>query len=333
MQPARHHAGRAGGAEAGACRRPADRARQNRHRRQRLAIRRRRRGLPGDERRDGGEERSEAHGAVPRLRRGGRRAGRNGHRPHQGGAQAAGPPWLEGGRYRLVGTERGLRQPDALLHGPARARSRKDQRRWRRHLHRSSLWHDGRAAHRPSADRGTAARRQAGRRHHVRRRRHGGCGPVRDIALTPMRKAFVLALAALLLTGCAAVETVKTPVAPAAAYVPPPPPPDPKTQMAELETQLSVLVDEARRKIDPKAKPLALDPELVKIARARAQDMADKDYLAHAAPNGDTSASLLMAADAQCQGLLGENLAAQHYVKQTGVDPKAFAQRFLDTWL
>ena len=148
-----------------------------------------------------------------------------------------------------------------------------------------------------------------------------------------MRKAFVLALAALLLTGCAAVETVKTPVAPAAAYVPPPPPPDPKTQMAELETRLSVLVDEARRKIDPKAKPLALDPELVKIARARAQDMADKDYLAHAAPNGDTSASLLMAADAQYQGLLGENLAAQHYVKQTGVDPKAFAQRFLDTWL
>jgi uncharacterized protein YkwD len=147
-----------------------------------------------------------------------------------------------------------------------------------------------------------------------------------------MRKAFALALAALLLTGCAALETVKAPSAPATAYVPPPPP-DPKTRMAELETRLGVLVEEARHKLDPAAKPLALDPELVKIARERAQDMADKNYLAHAAPNGDTSASLLMAADAQYQGLLGENLAAQHYVKQTGVDPKAFAQRFLDTWM
>jgi uncharacterized protein YkwD len=147
-----------------------------------------------------------------------------------------------------------------------------------------------------------------------------------------MRKAFALALAALLFTGCAAFETVKAPSAPAAAYVPPPPP-DPKTRMTELETRLGVLVDEARHKLDPAAKPLALDPELVKIARERAQDMADKNYLAHAAPNGDTSASLLMAADAQYQGLLGENLAAQHYVKQTGVDPKAFAQRFLDTWM
>jgi uncharacterized protein YkwD len=155
-----------------------------------------------------------------------------------------------------------------------------------------------------------------------------------------MRKAFTLALAALLLTGCATVDTVKQSVglgapasAPATAYVPPPPPPDPKTQMAELETRLSVLVDEARHKLDPRAKPLALDSELVKIARARAEDMAEKNYLAHAAPNGDTSASLLMEADAQYQGLLGENLAAQHYVKQTGVDPKAFAQRFLDTWM
>jgi uncharacterized protein YkwD len=153
-----------------------------------------------------------------------------------------------------------------------------------------------------------------------------------------MRNMFILALAALLLTGCATVSTVKQSVglsapAPGAVYVPPPPPPDPKTQMAELETRLSVLVDDARHRLNPKARPLTLDSELVKIARARAADMAEKNYLAHAAPNGDTSASLLMEADAQYQGLLGENLAAQHYVKQSGVDPKGFAQRFLDTWM
>ena len=156
-----------------------------------------------------------------------------------------------------------------------------------------------------------------------------------------MRFLSVLALSALLLGGCATMDSVKQrvglaapPPPPAAAvYVPPPPPPDPKTQMAELETRLGVLVDDARRKFDPKAKPLALDAELVKIARARATDMAEKNYLAHDAPNGDTSASLLMAADEQYQGLLGENLAAQHYRPETGVDPAAFAERFLATWM
>ena len=61
--------------------------------------------------------------------------------------------------------------------------------------------------------------------------------------------------------------------------------------------------------------------------------MAAKNYLAHAAPNGDTSASLLMRQDTQWQGLLGENLAAQHYTKEGGVTVEEFAQRFLDEWL
>jgi uncharacterized protein YkwD len=156
-----------------------------------------------------------------------------------------------------------------------------------------------------------------------------------------MRRVFAFAITALLLAGCGTVESMKqraglaapAPMSAAAAYVPPPPPPDPKTQMAELETRLAVLVDDARRKLDPNARPLALDAELTKIARARADDMAQKNYLAHDAPNGDTSASLLMAADAQYQGLLGENLAAQYYRPETGVDPAVFAQRFLATWM
>jgi uncharacterized protein YkwD len=109
--------------------------------------------------------------------------------------------------------------------------------------------------------------------------------------------------------------------------------PDPKTQMAALETRIAVLVEEQRHRLDPKARALAIDPELSKIARARASDMAAKNYLAHAAPNGDTSASLLMAQDEQWQGLLGENLAAQHYTKLGGVTVNEFAQRFLDEWL
>jgi uncharacterized protein YkwD len=94
-----------------------------------------------------------------------------------------------------------------------------------------------------------------------------------------------------------------------------------------------VLVEEERLKLDPKAKPLAADAELARIARARAADMATKNYLAHEGPDGATSASLLMEQDAKWQGLLGENLAAQHYTKQSGVAVEDFARRFLDEWL
>ena len=129
------------------------------------------------------------------------------------------------------------------------------------------------------------------------------------------------ALCLLLLAGCASTEP---PAAPA---------PDPQAQMAPLALRIAILVEEQRLKLDPKAKALAIDPELTKIAELRARDMAKKNYLAHAAPNGDTSASLLMKDDAKWQGLLGENLAAQHYVKESGVDADAFAARFLDEWM
>src|SRR5579884_3267519 len=108
-------------------------------------------------------------------------------------------------------------------------------------------------------------------------------------------------LTALLLAGCA----IESP--PPGA----PPPPDPKSQMGALETRIAVLVEEERHKLDPKARALAFDAELSKIARARASDMAEKNYLAHQGPDGATSASLLMKDDAKWQGLLGENLAAQ----------------------
>jgi uncharacterized protein YkwD len=137
-----------------------------------------------------------------------------------------------------------------------------------------------------------------------------------------MRRAAFLLFAMLSLAACA------TQAPPG-----PPPPPDPKTQMGALETRIAVLVEEERHKIDPKARPLAIDPELSQIARARASDMAAKNYLAHQGPDGATSASLLMEQDAKWQGLLGENLAAQHYTKQSGVTVDEFARRFLDEWL
>jgi uncharacterized protein YkwD len=137
-----------------------------------------------------------------------------------------------------------------------------------------------------------------------------------------MTRAALLLVTALLLAACSSFPFQK-----------PVPLPDPKTQMGALEIRIAILVEEQRQKLEPKARPLAFDPELAKIARARASDMADKNYLAHAAPNGDTSATLLMKQDEKWQGLLGENLAAQHYTKESGVAVEIFAQRFMDEWL
>jgi uncharacterized protein YkwD len=136
-----------------------------------------------------------------------------------------------------------------------------------------------------------------------------------------MTRSALFLLAALFLSACAEVPTA-TPV-----------PPDPKTQMLALEARIAALVEEERLKLDPKARPLAVDLELSRVARARAADMAEKNYLAHQGPDGATSASLLMRDDAKWQGLLGENLAAQHYTKQGGVSVEEFAHRFLDEWL
>lgn len=136
-----------------------------------------------------------------------------------------------------------------------------------------------------------------------------------------LTRAIVLVVALLALAGCASVEPG------------PPPLPDPKSQMAALEMRIAILVEEQRQRLDPKARKLAIDPALTTIARARAQDMATKNYLAHTAPDGATSATLLMKQDAQWQGLLGENLAAQHYTRQSGVVVNDFAKRFLDEWM
>ena len=112
-----------------------------------------------------------------------------------------------------------------------------------------------------------------------------------------------------------------------------PPPPDPHTQMIALEARIFDLIQDERRKIDPNAKPLILDSELVGVARKRSGDMAAKNYMDHTAPDGSTSASIIMDEDQDFQGLLGENIAEQHYTPALGVDVDTFARRFVDTWL
>lgn len=141
--------------------------------------------------------------------------------------------------------------------------------------------------------------------------------------LRPVFRAFLFCA---LLTGVAAC-------ADDSAFQPPPPPPDPHTQMSALEQRIVELVDHERTKLAPHAKTLRLDSELVGVARRKSADMSQNDYLAHAAPSGATTATTIMDEDAKFQGLLGENIAAQHYTKLGGVDVDVFAKRFVKVWL
>jgi len=137
------------------------------------------------------------------------------------------------------------------------------------------------------------------------------------------RRALCIAAVALFAQACAGTMAV----------APPAPPPDPRTQMAALELRIFEIVQDERHKVDPNAKALALDSELVGVARAHSADMAAKNYFAHKSPTGTTSADLIMDADAKFQGLLGENLAAQHFIVGSGIDIDVFARRFVDSWL
>ncbi len=94
-------------------------------------------------------------------------------------------------RHRDLGAERGLRQPGPLLPRHPRHPQRPAQRLRRRHLHRPSLRHDRRPLHRPRAPRGQAPRGEVRGGHHVRRRRHGRCGLVRDLLMSDFNTSII----------------------------------------------------------------------------------------------------------------------------------------------
>jgi uncharacterized protein YkwD len=141
-------------------------------------------------------------------------------------------------------------------------------------------------------------------------------------------RAAAAALALLALGACADVDMSRV----NAVFGEQPAPADPKTEMPALEARIYELICAQRHTIDPNAKDLALDSELVALARQRSADMAAKNSFA----DGDErhiSATRLMAEDAKFQGLLGENIAAQHYTMARGINVEDFAQRFVATWL
>ena len=107
--------------------------------------------------------------------------------------------------------------------------------------------------------------------------------------------------------------------------------PDLSARMPALEQRIFALVAEKRLKTVPKAHSLALDPQLTEVARKRSAEMAKTNSFAG---SGDphVSATLLMNQDAKFQGLVGENVAAQHFTPGQDIDVEAFAKRFVDSW-
>lgn len=103
--------------------------------------------------------------------------------------------------------------------------------------------------------------------------------------------------------------------------------------MPALERRLYELLDTERHKLNPSAAALALDSELVGVAREKSADMAAHVYVAHRGPNGETTADIIMRRDSQFQGVLGENIAEQPFVPARGIDMDVIAHRIVETWL
>lgn len=137
------------------------------------------------------------------------------------------------------------------------------------------------------------------------------------ISKKPLTRTAFLALFALALAGCADLFAPERP--------------DPAAQMPLLEKRIVEMVAERRAKADPKARIMLVDPELTKVARKRSMGMAT----ASSFTTGDDphiSATMIMADDAKFQGLVGENVAAQHFTLAQGIDVDAFAKRFVEGW-
>lgn len=120
-------------------------------------------------------------------------------------------------------------------------------------------------------------------------------------------------------------------------FAPPPPPPivrvEPAAALPLLEQRIFELVEQARQEELPEARPLAPDGELTAVARLRSDKMAAAESFADTSGDPHVSASLLMERNASFQGMIGENVAAQHFVPGYGIDVDDMAKRFVIGWM
>jgi uncharacterized protein YkwD len=102
--------------------------------------------------------------------------------------------------------------------------------------------------------------------------------------------------------------------------------------VAAIKERLFVLVEAERHRLNSEARPLILDPELMRAAQTHSDDMAMKRSFDAANPNGNLAVNILLA-DPKFRGFVGENSAAQYFTPGARFDPDAYAQGFLKIWL
>ncbi|HMI97166.1 MAG TPA: CAP domain-containing protein [Micropepsaceae bacterium] len=109
-------------------------------------------------------------------------------------------------------------------------------------------------------------------------------------------------------------------------------PPSLEVQVGALKERLFVLVEAERHRLNDRAKPLILDPELMRAAQTHSEDMAKKRSFDVGNPDGNLAVNTLLA-DPKFRGFVGENSAAQYFTPRAGFDPDTYARGFLDIWL
>jgi uncharacterized protein YkwD len=109
-------------------------------------------------------------------------------------------------------------------------------------------------------------------------------------------------------------------------------PPAVEAQLSLLKERLFVLVVTERRRLNQGAKPLILDPELMRAAQTHSDDMAAKRSFDAGSPEGNLAVNILLG-DPKFRGFVAENSAAQYLTPGVGLDPEAYARGFLEIWL
>lgn len=134
--------------------------------------------------------------------------------------------------------------------------------------------------------------------------------------MRPFRSLFY----AIVVAGCAA-RPVPTPIPPVSL----------DSQLSAVKERLFVLVEAERERLNNGAKPLILDPELMRAAQIHSDDMAMKNSFDVGNPKGNVAVNALLT-DPKFRGFVGENSAAQYFTPGVPIDPQVFASGFLKIW-
>lgn len=92
-----------------------------------------------------------------------------------------------------------------------------------------------------------------------------------------------------------------------------------------------MLVEAEREHLNNGAKPLIVDPELMRAAQIHSDDMAMKNSFDVGNPNGNAAVNALLA-NPKFRGFVGENSAAQYFTPGVPIDPQIYASGFLKIW-